>query len=514
VPKAFESVLFDGPVPPEPAEAAYLADLNLDQLFAVVTAGREEYELGPFFRIPVEDVAAVGRRQAVMRDLEGTGLREAVARFAAGMRAVREELGRRDKLYHALQKAALFLAAVERYCSEASRLAAALEGLDLRSAAMQDFRGYLSAHLAAEPFGRLAAEARECRARLAAIVYSVHIRGRKVTVRRYGGEPDYSAAMERDFARFKQGAARDYRIGIPDSLSMDRVEEGVLDMLAQVYPEAFDGLREFGARHAAFVDETLGRFDREIQFYLAYLELADRMREAGLPFCYPQVSADQKGVHATETYDLALAERLLGEGAPVVTNDLVLHDPERVVVVSGPNQGGKTTFARTFGQLHHLARLGLPVPARAAALYLCDRIFTHFEREEHLEDLRGKLQDELVRLHAILTEATGRSVLIMNESFASTTLRDALFLGRAVLAEVVRRDLLCVYVTFIDELASLGPSIVSVVSEVSPADPARRTFKLTRRPADGRAYALAIARKYGLTYDAVRERVGEERIAR
>jgi DNA mismatch repair ATPase MutS len=147
------------------------------------------------------------------------------------------------------------------------------------------------------------------------------------------------------------------------------------------------------------------------------------------------------------------------------------------------------------------------VPGRKAALFIFDRLFTHFEREETVESLNGKLQDELLRIHRSLEAATSSSLFVLNEVFTSTTVLDALFLSRSIVEKIVELDALCVCVTFLDEIAEMGDTIVSLVGSVDPVDPSVRTFKIERRPADGLAYALSLAEKYGLTYKRLKERV-------
>ncbi len=505
---AVTSILGAGPAPPgSPREPSFFRDLNLDQVCGAVAAGRERYDLTPFLRTPLHDVAAVEYRHAVFKDLENQDTGAAVTRFAKRMRAVRDSLAQAGKLRYRYQKESWFLGAARGYCAAVSALAGALGRAEIASEGLTAFRDYLVRYAASPPFAALAAEAAEVAGALDGVTYCVNIRGPRVTVSRYEDEADFSADVVATFARFARGAVKDYRATFSNWPEMDHVEEWIADRVARLFPAEFAALDDFCARHDGFEDETVTTFDREVQFYLGYLDFIAPMKAAGLDFCCPRVSDVEKETDVVGAFDLALAARLAPRSGDVVANDFRLSGQERIIVVTGPNHGGKTTFARMTGQLHYLASLGYPVPASSARLSLPDQIFTHFEREEDLATLRGKLADELARLRDALGAATGRSLFVMNESFASTTLRDAAFIGTRVLETMTGLGLLGVYVTFIDELTSSTAACVSMVGVVNPDDPAERTYKIVRKPADGLAYASAIARKYRLTYPQLQERL-------
>lgn len=513
----FHSVLFQGTedsISEEaPAEPSFFADLNLDQIVDAITAGKQEYNLKPFFYTPLKDVETIEYRQEVTRDLENPSLSEHMRVFAKQMRTMREYLALADKLYYKHEKERWFLEATGVYCSAVGGLLRDLSHENLRSTGLVGFREYLTQYVNSDQFTSLLAEIESLKAELASVKYCLLIRGDRVTVRKYESEIDYSADVEQTFVKFKQGEPKDFKVSVSSGPSMNHVEAAILNLVARLYPDIFSHLDQYCEKHGAYLDDTIAAFDREIQFYLAYLECIAPLKRAGLQFCYPTVSNGSKEIYDYEGFDLALAHKLLKENSSVVCNDFYLEGKERILVVSGPNQGGKTTFARAFGQLHYLAALGYPVPGREGRLFLFDRLFTHFEREEDIRNLRGKLQDDLIRVHSILTQATSSSIIIMNELFTSTTSHDALFLGKKILDEIIRLDALCVYVTFIDELASLSEKTVSMVGTVAPENPAVRTYKIVRRPADGRAYAITIAEKYRLTYDCLKERLNHESVS-
>ncbi len=495
------------PLGGDPADARVLADLNLDQIIVGVCEGWEGADaIAQLLRDPPRDLDVIELRQHVFRDLEDPTLQLQIRHVLVQLRDVHTHLSQLDKMRSAPQRDAWFLDATSLYLDAVNKLADSLNDTPLRSSGLLSLRDVLAAYRSDSVFESFTADVNGIRQALDNIEYSVRIDGLHVEVSRYNGEPDYSDAVLATFDRFKQGAAKDYRVAYRFWPSMNHVGERILELVAQLFPDTFSTLADFRVRHTEFFAPALRRFEQEIQFFLAYLDFLAPLRRTGLSVCYPQVTST-KEIHVTSTFDLALATKLLSREDRIVTNDLTLRDGERIIVISGPNQGGKTTFARTFGQLHHLARTGCPVPGSRARLFFYDRIYTHFEREEDLERLSGKLEDDLTRIKLTLLAANSDSVIILNEIFSSTTLHDAQFLGRKVMDKLVELDVLGVYVTFVVELASVAPSVVSMVSTINPDQPDQRTFNIIRAPADGLAFALAIADKHGLTYERLKARL-------
>ncbi len=493
------------PCPPVPG---YFSDLNLDQVVQGILAGLEGPDLRPVYYRRLSDEDEVRYRQEVFADLEKPDLLAAVVSFAGAIRSVLDQLATADRhVQHVPQAARWHLDAAWSYVEAVEALALALVAGEPSSRALGALSAYAGELTTSEQFCELRSDCARVRGMLASICYCVHVRGGMVTVTELDGEPDCAAAVQQTFERFRQGASHDYRVPVRDRDQLDHVETQVLDRVASLFTQEFRELETFCEKWREFVDPVIDQFGKDVHFYLAYLAWTGPLRGAGLPMCYPQVARRPDASWARDSYDLVLGRKLVLEGTTVVTNEFSLHGQERILVVTGPNQGGKTTFARMFGQLHHLAALGCPVPGTSARLRLADAIFTCFPREEDPGSTGGRLEEDVRLAREILASATADSVLLVNEIFTATTLQDAAFLGRKFLERACEIGLVGVCVTFVDELASSSSSIVSMVSTVEPDDPSVRTFRVSRRAADGRSYALAIAQKYGLRYEQLVERL-------
>lgn len=485
----------------------FFSDLKLDLIIDRITIGRQSFNLNPFFYESLKDIDEIQYRHEIMQDLENMILFNSVQSFIQKMAAMKKKLIQTEKSYYLYQKESWFLDTVDIYCEAIQTLAQDLASMALHSQGFIAFREYVTTYIQSKAFTTILEETKNLIKNLAQVQYSLLLRGNCIQVRCYQDEPDYSVQVEKTFHKFKQTPTKDYKTIFSETPDMNHIEAKILDLVVQLHPQVFSQLDNYYSTHATYLDEKINRFYREVQFYMAYLEYMERFKGLGLSFCYPIISNSSKEVYSHGSFDLALANNLIEEKASIVCNDFYLKDKERIFVISGPNQGGKTTFARTFGQLHYLASIGCPVPGKTAGLFLFDKLFTHFEREEDIKNLSGKLQDDLLRIHTILNNATSNSIVIMNEIFTSTALKDAHFLGKKVMEKIIELDLLCIYVTFVDELASLGETTVSLMSTIIPENPSQRTYKIIRKPADGLSYAQTIAEKYNLTYSLLKERI-------
>ncbi len=208
---AFEigAVIDDGREAPE-----FFTDLNLDQIIASITAGREEYNLRPFFYTPLSRVETINYRHDILRDLENRALFGQIGSFAQKMRTMRDHLTQADKLRYKYQKQRWFLDAAEIYCDAVGGLTRDLTLADLRSRGFLAFREYLTSYMSSPAFASLLAETRKIKADLSGLRYSLHIKGNRIEVSRYNSEPDYGADVLRTFDKFKQAAAKEYRFSL------------------------------------------------------------------------------------------------------------------------------------------------------------------------------------------------------------------------------------------------------------------------------------------------------------
>ncbi len=190
----------------------------------------------------------------------------------------------------------------------------------------------------------------------------------------------------------------------------------------------------------------------ELGFYLGCVNLADALRSKGEPTCMPEpMAAGSPVLTARALYDAPLS-LAMGEGR--VTGSDVDADGMPLVVVTGANRGGKSTFLRSLGVAQLMMQAGMFVPAEAFRADVRDAVFTHFKREEDAALRSGKLDEELGRMSAIV-DAVGRGGLVLlNESFASTNEREGSEIGRQIVQALLESGVKVAYVTHMFDLAA------------------------------------------------------------
>jgi MutS domain V len=228
-------------------------------------------------------------------------------------------------------------------------------------------------------------------------------------------------------------------------------------------------------------DHVQGFFDRlrtELAFYLGCLNLHDELTKFGAPTCFPV--AVPVGTPRFECRDLRDVGLCLATIKKVTGNDIT-GDEKSLIVITGANEGGKSTFLRSIGAAQVMMQAGMFVTARSFRANVRGGVFTHFKREEDATMTHGKFDEELARMNAIADYVTPTSLLLCNESFASTNEREGSQIARGIVDAMIESGVKVVYVTHLYELAS-GLS--------ARHDPVDLFLRAERRPDGVRTFRL------------------------
>lgn len=247
------------------------------------------------------------------------------------------------------------------------------------------------------------------------------------------------------FERITPGGPRSYSFTIPARdehgfQSLNELRGRGINLVANALAQSTDHILSF-----------FNMLRAELGFYVGCLNLHEQVAEKGEPTCFPvPLSAkDEVAFSASGLYDAALAFHL---GSRVVGND-VDADGRQLVMITGANEGGKSTFLRSVGQAQLMMQAGMFVPAEKFRANVCAGVFTHFKREEDASMTSGKLDEELSRMSEIADAVTPTALLLCNESFASTNEREGSEIARQVVRAMVEAKVKVVFVTHLFDLA-------------------------------------------------------------
>ncbi|MBQ6412525.1 MAG: hypothetical protein IJI19_03485, partial [Ruminococcus sp.] len=194
----------------------------------------------------------------------------------------------------------------------------------------------------------------------------------------------------------------------------------------------------------------------EILFYNRWAELTEKLMATGMPLCKPAITdPDERNCSFKDVYNLKLAiNKARGEAINIITNDFEFSDEHRIYILTGPNRGGKTIFTQAIGLAMLMAQWGVYIPAGSASISPCDNIYTHFPADENDTVDLGRLGEESQRLSGIFEVATRRSLLLLNESLATTSVAEGVFIAKDVVKAMRYLGARAIFNTHMHELAS------------------------------------------------------------
>ena len=519
-----------------------IADLGLNDLArAIALDARQDDRVKAILLAMVDDAGVIHYRQRVLNDL----LRNDA--LASGLRDLLPSLnqlsfygspGRPNE--PALQQTLFRLGELELYvdCVQRLRRTLAEQGELLQAEAFIQLRDALAAAEQEPAFQALSAElpgllgkVRNIGSITIGINLNAHMLPSEATLLSINSHRFKGAGLPlleklRNKNDATQGLARLHRIVLPDGMPATRENMMLVPLfkdLSDVLEATARPVADALARFAKLNAQVLISLESEIAFYLGALGWMKRARDAGLPLCAPEIApAEERVFEARGLFNINFAMRLMARApgttiaGQIVPNDALFNDAGRIFILTGPNQGGKTTFTQAIGLIHVLAQAGLPVPAQSARLSPVDAIFTHFATEERPSLEAGRLGEEARRLSSIFQRATRRSLVLLNESLSSTSPDESLYLSMDVVRGLKLLGARAIFATHLHGLAeaiadinasvagdSMVASLVSVTEQAGEGG--RRTYRIMAIAPQGMSYARDIARKHGISFEQIEQ---------
>jgi DNA mismatch repair ATPase MutS len=264
------------------------------------------------------------------------------------------------------------------------------------------------------------------------------------------------------------------------TFSIDDRDETAVEKVVELRNRGIDSVANATAQSVDHVLSFLIMLQTELAFYLGCINLHDRLVEIGEPTCLPSpASAGESRLSSEGLYDVSLA---LSMGQQVVANDIVA-DNKSLIMVTGANKGGKTTFLRSVGLSQMMMHCGMFVPARSFSASLCAGLFTHFKRKEDISMESGKLDEELDRMSQIADHLSANSLVLLNEAFAATNEREGSEIARQIVEALSEKHVRVIFVTHLyqfahDFYAKRPEGTLFLLAERKPDG--TRTYKLTK----------------------------------
>lgn len=306
---------------------------------------------------------------------------------------------------------------------------------------------------------------------------------------------------------------------------------GTNDLEAPLFRE----LKEINSEYISHLDrairayfkkstEDILTFESQMSFYIGAKRIIDAVRARGLDMCRPKyLKMEERRLNAKGVFDLSFYTQMVSSDPmgslkdKIITNDCTMDDNGRFFVLTGANNGGKTTYTRAIGIIQVMAQAGIYVPCSSCEISPVDFIYTHFPKEEEVGLNTSRFTQECKQFKVTVDNATRYSMLLLNESIQSTTPTECVFIATELTKIFRCIGVRGVYATHLLELAKNldklnaevegDTKLVSIVTTVDTTSDNKRLYRIVKSAPQEFGYAQTIYKKFGVSFEEVQKRM-------